>query len=110
MGSRQPTLEERLQELRDAYAAQLPTKLNELFTLWSLLNNEDWDWDIAQDVYRHAHTLAGSAPTFGFDEVGKIARQIEKILKKWITDHQQPSSEACDALSVMVSTLTTPEN
>lgn len=102
MNDKKQTLEERLEALRTAYADQLPTKLDEIATLWSTLNNKDWDWSIAKDFHRYAHTLAGSAPTFGFNHVGQNARRIEHILKEWIAKQEIPSKEDCNYVSTLM--------
>lgn len=102
MNDKKQTLEERLEALRNAYADQLPTKLDEAATLWSTLNNNEWDWNAAKDFHRYVHTLAGSAPTFGFNSVGQDARRIEQVLKEWIAKQETPSKEDCNDVSTMM--------
>lgn len=105
MTNKKQSLEERLKALRDAYGKQLPAKLDEINALWSSLIKGEWDWATAKDFHRYAHTLAGSAPTFGFVEVGQNARQIEQLSKQWLTDNKQPSQDECDTVQLMLGTL-----
>lgn len=106
MNNKQQTLEEKLKALRDSYAQQLPAKLHQVNELWSSLNNGDWDWSLAKDFHRHVHTLSGSAPTFGFHDVGQNARQIELVSKSWIANNKQPSQDERDTVRSMLAALT----
>lgn len=105
MSSPQQTLEEKLKALRQAYAKQLPKKLDDVTALWSSLCNDGWDWSKIEDLYRFVHTLAGSAPTFGFNKVGTDARSVEHIFKTWIARKNEASSDERDSVSEMISTL-----
>ena len=102
---KEQTIEERLKALRDAYSRHLPSKINEGNMLWATLNDGDWDPALAKDFRRYVHTLAGSAPTFGFVEVGQSAREIEAIVKQCLAENKQPSTEDCDKVSSILAKL-----
>ena len=99
------TTEEKLKALRDAYRKHLPGKINEGNMLWTTLNSGDWDPSLAKDFRRYVHTLAGSAPTFGFVDVGQNAREIEVIVKQCLAENKQPSTEECDKVSSILAKL-----
>lgn len=102
---KEQTTEERLKALRDAYRKHLPGKINEGNMLWATLNSGDWDPSLAKDFRHHVHTLAGSAPTFGFVEVGQHARKIEAIIRQCLAENKQPSTEEYDQVSSILAKL-----
>lgn len=103
MDDKKQSLEARLKALRNNYGKQLPDKIAEVNALWSSLMNEKWDWAVAKDFHRYVHTLAGSAPTFGFIELGQNARSIEKIVKHWAAENQRPGKDECDKVTTMLA-------
>lgn len=105
MDTQKQTLEERLNALRDSYAEKLPEKLADIEALCSSLCHDQWDWTKVEDLHRQTHTLAGSAPTFGFNEVGQNARRIEQDLKAWMTDQHEATDDERAALAAMLNTL-----
>ena len=109
MDNQKPTLEERLSVLREAYRQQVPAKLNEISALWSSLNTGDWDWDIAHKIHLRTHTLAGSAPTFGFVKLGQNARRIEHLCKQWIDNNKAPSEDERNKTSAILTVLVSNE-
>ncbi len=86
----QADIQAQLQALREGYARQLPEKLAEVEALWQALTDGVWAWDKAEGLQRLTHTLAGSAPTFGFPEVGQQARKLEQRAKAWRADSCVP--------------------
>ena len=102
---KEQTIEEKLKALRDDYSKHLPGKINEANLLWTALNSGGWDTSLAKDFHRYVHTLAGSAPTFGFVEVGHNAREIEAIIKQCLTENKQPSTEEYDKVSSILAKL-----
>lgn len=66
-----------LAALRAVYAKKLPDKMRELTVATQSLDGGDGG--TASDLRDLAHKLAGSAPTFGFPELGDAARQIERL-------------------------------
>jgi len=69
------TLEIKLQELYDGFALQFPAKLKSIEDLWARVVTGDTA--AAQTLHRELHTLAGSAGTFGYSQLGDGARALE---------------------------------
>lgn len=74
--------EEELQALKDSYAAQVPEKLALIDELWEKLVEQGWDEETFKTFHRTVHSMAGSAPVFGFATMGKSARELEIELKE----------------------------
>ena len=78
----------------------------------SILAEEPSNNKILQEVYRHAHSLKGSAMTMGFERMGKLAHYMEDVLRALQKRNLPVTTEACDALfetndalTVMLDTL-----
>lgn len=89
MGDNKADFEARLQELREAYANQLPAKLRDIEAHWQSLCNH-WEPETAETLHRLVHSLAGSGGSFGFDQLGILAREIEIELKGLLKGQQAP--------------------
>ncbi len=76
-GAKQPSNE--LLALRNQYSETLPEKTNEILESWLALTPDTF-LSGHQELYRQVHSLAGSAKTFGFNEVGVTAKALEKFL------------------------------
>ncbi|MBA3593435.1 MAG: Hpt domain-containing protein [Pseudomonadota bacterium] len=66
---------------RDDYQRALPEKLAQLQALWAGLD-KDAAPPALSELERHAHTLAGTAGTLGFREVGLAAKSLEELLAR----------------------------
>ena len=80
----QAEIQEKLRELRDAYAAQLPEKINQLMLIWGQWQTSqrlpEWDEESFQILFRSVHSLSGSGKTFGFSALSDAARKLETYL------------------------------
>lgn len=85
--------EQELQALKDSYAEQVPEKLSQIEALWDSLANNGWDPEIFNTFHRTVHSMAGSAPVFGFSTMGKCARELEAVLKA-VAAAEVPLTEA----------------
>ncbi len=72
-------LQETLRSLREQYARELPQRIAEVVELWQLLT-ESWTSLKAKELAYHLHRIAGTAGSFGFSDVGDIARQLDQQL------------------------------
>jgi len=63
------------------FADQLPSRLAEMQRLMSELQQQGPNPEGLETLHRMAHSLAGSAGSFGLPEVGTAARQLEICLK-----------------------------
>ena len=95
----------RLKALREAYAKQLPDKLTDVARQWAGMQGQPWDFERAKTLHRSMHTLAGSAPTFGFDDVGRWARHAEHLLKAWLSEQHIPGQHEIARLDMHIHTL-----
>ncbi|HYA01739.1 MAG TPA: Hpt domain-containing protein, partial [Syntrophobacteria bacterium] len=62
------------------------------------LEHEPADRETLQEVYRHAHSLKGSALTMGFERMGKLAHRMEDVLRAFQDGSLPVTSDVCDAL------------
>ncbi|PWK07948.1 GGDEF domain-containing protein [Tumebacillus permanentifrigoris] len=84
---------------RSKYIVELDRQITTLEgTLASL--GQSYDSGRAQDIYRSAHRLKGSAPTFGLNRVGEIAEHLTEL---WEWSNQSPESGADRALTSILS-------
>ncbi len=74
--------QERLQVLAKRYADELPQKIAEMDRLYQALISNGWSQVEGETLHRMLHSMAGTAGTMGFPQVGRIARSLEQILKE----------------------------
>ncbi len=72
---------EKLAKLQQLFYEQLPDRLCQLEGQWLLLRQGDTGYIAISDFHRMAHSLAGTAGTFGAIMVGAAARELEVELK-----------------------------
>jgi len=72
-----------VKNLNEKFRAKLPQRLIEIRNCWLEAKRDSDDETIQKDLYRTVHSLAGSAGTFGFAEVGTSARQLLNTIKEW---------------------------
>ena len=76
-----PALLAFLEEQRADYTRSLPRRLEQVAALWQQVLNGD---DLAQalpTLERQAHSLAGSAATFGWADLGLAAQALELAIE-----------------------------
>jgi len=93
-----------LAALRDAYAASLPAKLDELDALFLALS-AGRDTQSLSLPHAGAHKLAGSGGTFGFDAMGNAARRLEHKLKDWMAAGHAPDATDLALLKSLLAEL-----
>ncbi|WP_049723877.1 GGDEF domain-containing response regulator [Gilvimarinus polysaccharolyticus] len=87
---------EQLQKLRCEYAKKLPDVLTKLEHLSDSLGASVAQPEALQSLYQELHKLAGSAGSFGFDELSVKAREQELIVKKWLAGDPVAAAAAID--------------
>lgn len=92
MASPAAELQEKLQVLRAAYAAQLPEKIRQIEEACAGYQSR-LDEEGLHALHRMVHSLTGSGATFGFAELSRVARILEEYLKG-IVNQGSPASEA----------------
>ena len=81
MSDKNDSLQEKLRALEAIFLQKLPSKFDEITeTLQQVVERPD-DHEAMVVLHRHLHTMAGSAGTFGFAEIGAQARLFESTLK-----------------------------
>ena len=74
------TKEQKLKLLRQRFAKDLQAKITRIQNLWSdvQISRTEKRW---VDLNHCVHSLSGSAPTFGFNRLGALLKEIEKVLR-----------------------------
>lgn len=78
-----------LEDLKVAYAKNLPGKVVEAADRWMALK-QHWDSEAFQVFYRSVHNLAGGAGTYGVLEVSAKARDLLDVLKPLLKTETLP--------------------
>jgi len=73
---------DKLQLLREKYAASLPAELEKMDKIWREFNENSLDINCLHTLYANFHKLAGSGATFGFSALSNIARSLENLIKE----------------------------
>ncbi|HWN44066.1 MAG TPA: diguanylate cyclase [Thermoanaerobaculia bacterium] len=89
-----PVLE--LKELQEYFAGRLPERLAELEEAWAAVAESGWETGRVRTLHRLAHSLTGTGSTFGFPEVSRTARVLERFLKA-VLEGSRPSGEEAAA-------------
>lgn len=75
-------------EVKRSYIANLKEKKQRLYELWSQLT-QHWNEYDYEELYRIVHSIAGGAETFGFAEATQKARSTVELLR-----HTEGKAEA----------------
>lgn len=70
-----------LQELQEYFAGRLPDRLREIDEAWSRVQASAWSPEPLRELHRLVHSLSGAGTTFGFPEVTRTSRVLERFLK-----------------------------
>ena len=98
-------IKEKLEGLRKTYSAQLPEKISQIEELWTRIARGEWDKTLLDELVRKAHTIAGSAASFGFASVSSTARVLEMELKARLEAGTGPDDVLKAAIDLSISTL-----
>lgn len=79
-----PELAAQLAQLNAAFAAGLSKRLSDIETAMQAFMREPHQRAHLESLHTLLHSLAGSAGTFGFDELGRRARQFEYRCDPWL--------------------------
>ncbi|MDP2832384.1 MAG: diguanylate cyclase [Pseudomonadota bacterium] len=94
-----------LAALRAEYATELPKRLAEIDTLWQALENGPWSPEVLHKLHLHIHRLAGAGTTFGYADMSKTARSLEKRLMAWLREPDRPDVPAWEAAKAQMAKL-----
>lgn len=88
----------KLATLKTAYLARLPEEFGQLKALASTLSDPSQVVDSLTQLNQRLHKLAGSAGSFGFGEMGKLAKQLELQAIEWLKQLPGESDAFADFL------------
>ena len=87
------SIEKMLAELRSGYIAELPTRLEEIEDIILGLKNSASFTEDYQSIYRHVHSIKGSAGTHGLHIISTVCHALEdKVIE--VEGHQSLASDA----------------
>ncbi|MFZ6774781.1 diguanylate cyclase [Undibacterium sp. SXout7W] len=84
MSDKYDSLQEKLRALEDIFLQKLPSKIDEINDTLKKVVECPSDKESMIVLHRHLHTMAGSAGTFGFADLGIQARVFEAKLKPFL--------------------------
>jgi chemotaxis protein histidine kinase CheA len=94
---------QKLQQLQKKFIAELSGRISGIKTQW--LNYVEIDNDEAKkDIKISLHNLAGTAGTFGYQELYKKARHLEKMLDE-VADNKAKSESNAVAIMAGIDDL-----
>ncbi len=89
-----PALLAFLEEQRADYTRSLPRRREQLASLWQQVLNGENLAEALPTLERHAHSLAGSAATFGWADLGLAAQTLELAIEPHVSAGQPLSPQA----------------
>jgi len=95
----------RLRALRDKYIRSLPDAIGRIEAHWSRVLEDKSNRDEARSLHGMLHTLAGSAPSFGFSEVGEAARSAEILVRNLLDGADPQDSDAWERIEAGLDAL-----
>lgn len=81
----EPSLEEKLAALQAKFKGQLRERLDAIATPWQQFQQHA-DRAALTEMHMAAHKMAGSAATFGFTEISKLAKEAELALDPFVEE------------------------
>ena len=100
-----PALLAFLEEQRADYTRSLPLRLEQIAALWQqVLKGEDTAQALPT-LERHAHSIAGSAATFGWAELGLAAQALELAVHPHVEAGRAPPVQEQAGVSLAVEEL-----
>ncbi len=96
---------QQLQELRDRFREQLPTRMNALDAALNSLVSDGWTAAAAHQLQLLLHSLTGSAGTFGYTRVSSAAKEVENKLDALLESAGTPGNAQLHEISNLFDTL-----
>ena len=78
------SIEDKLDELHRVFQNKLPEKISEMILLWKSIEETGKSEDISL-FHRLAHSLHGSAATYGFEKNWEGGRRVRKCNQSFYT-------------------------
>lgn len=97
------TVQNQLAKLKKKYAAELPQKVARVEEQIQGFLSAGWTEETCFATYRQIHSLAGSAGTYGFAELGTSARSAELAIKRCLDEKRAPGeADRQDLTAVLI--------
>ncbi len=100
-----PALLAFLEEQRAEYTRSLPRRLEQVASLWQQILNEEGLAEALPAFERHAHSIAGSAATFGWADLGLAAQALEQAIEPHVGAGQPLQAEVQAEVALAVEEL-----
>lgn len=100
-----PTWDDELRELAEDFVRGADERLLALSTTLDALSATPADSDVLAALKRHFHRLRGAATTFGFAEIGEIAREGEWLCDGVLSAGDPPSRHPLERWQVLLAQL-----
>ncbi len=95
---------DKLQQLWDSFAEQLPQKVEQIREDWSRVQSLRVDSKEMKSFTLMLHNLAGTAPSFGFTAMGVAVRDIESLIQNMEGD-SLPSRHVKEKIGTKITEL-----
>lgn len=96
---------DRLRALRETYIRSLPDAIGRIEARWNRVLEDMSNREEAHSLHGLLHTLAGSAPSFGFREVGAAARNAEMLVRRILDSDQSPDADSWQLVEAALDAL-----
>lgn len=81
------------QALFQEFAQKLPQRIAAIAQLIEEIATQKNDDDSLHELFRQVHSLSGSAPSFGYQDLGEAARALEYLLRQAMDNPEPPDTE-----------------
>ncbi|HVR86657.1 MAG TPA: hypothetical protein VMU54_20200 [Planctomycetota bacterium] len=99
------SVQNQLAKLKKKYAADLPQKVARVEEQVATFLSTAWSEEVCFATYRQIHSLAGSAGTYGFGELGTAARAGEHLIKRSLENKAPLGDRERGELAVVLSRM-----
>ena len=98
-------LEQKLRQLRELFVAQLPARIDGLFSLNQRLAESVENQQSLTELLQATHSLAGAGGTFGYPRLSDQARILEHALARYLRNDKPLDESARQAISAGLEKL-----
>lgn len=102
---RPPEIETALAKLRDRFAASSGNTLQAFSTLADQLQRNPTAPEVVEALRRELHRVHGTAGSYGFHEVSRLAAALEIVANRWQTDAARDRDRRADIIRQFVRSL-----
>ncbi|NBC30152.1 MAG: diguanylate cyclase [Spirochaetes bacterium] len=96
---------DRLRELTKQFTQQLPSRLQAIHSALGQLEEDPGSAEALQQIRSHAHRLAGSGSTFGYQTISTVSRELEHLVAECLDSGEPVDSASMAAIREMAENL-----